>query len=479
MDSGSGGEFECELVSITSTDDESVDAQIVPRINIESITTIETGFTEETTNEKNKEMSTNGSQSPENDCTSQSSSTCDSADFSIVKETKRRCGKTTSKEILQRVSELVEYYLSDDNLINDMFLLKHVTKHKEGYVSLKLLANYKKLKRVRKDWTVLVEALRDSATLQMNEDCTKVKRRKKLPCELEEDTRIFRSVIGYEIAESVAGMEKLAEIFSKFGDIDSIQLHKPGGRSFPEIALAEKELPNIAASLCCLVVFDKVHCARLALKHLINHAELKVMPVPKRKTMPDGKFDASYVPREYESAYFSASDLEDPGSPFSFRAHTPQWNSFSMLPSNNWRNRCLSPSSSTASPGSSRKRISGISFTDERSSSRLGTHFNKTRFPMNQNMSTLPRRVMVARPMQTPPDSPVPFRRLAHHLQTASAPNSPWTRRKVLSRNDMNISCDNNWTVSPRETNAPPNVVRLPRGPDNTRGFHGTVVQRL
>ncbi|KAA0201172.1 hypothetical protein HAZT_HAZT005839 [Hyalella azteca] len=461
-------DYICDLISTCSTTDEdSIDTPPVPKILIESITTIRTGFTEPPIENKMKGVELDEPRSLDNDCNSQSSSTCDSADFSAMREVRRRSGKYTNKETLQRVSELVEYYLSNDNLVNDMFLLKHVTKHKEGYVSLKLLANYKKLKRLRKDWTVLVEAIRDSPNLQMNADCTKVKRRIKLPCELEEDTRLFRSVLGYDISESHAAMDKLAEIFSKFGDVDSIQLHKPGVRSFPEILLAEKEHPGIAAKLCCLVVFEKVHCTRLALKHLANNPDLKVMAVPRRKASSDGKLEISCMPREYESAYFSASDLEDPGSPFLFRSQTPHFGVNHRNDASNWRSRCMSPCSSTASPQSSRRGPASIcSLRDDRSSSRLSSPLTK-----NRCMPLHTRKLIAVHPMQTPPDSPVPMRRLGHLFQTASAPNSPWSRRKILVRNDTNTSSENNWPASPRE-NIPSNVLRLPKGPDNTKGFH-------
>ena len=37
-----------------------------------------------------------------------------------------------------------------------------------------------------------------------------------------------------------ANIRKLAELFNKYGVIDSLQIHKPGGPSIPEVYIAEQ-----------------------------------------------------------------------------------------------------------------------------------------------------------------------------------------------------------------------------------------------
>lgn len=486
-------DHECNLDSSEcSSDDEKRDFD-VPNINVEAqAANLDDDYLEETNQEnldclaKNLEIVKQNLAEYENDCNSQSSSsTCDSTDNDNLRGTRRKPSKLPSREVLQRILELAEYYLSDENLVNDMFLLKHVTKHKEGFVSLKLLANYKKLKRVRKEWTVLAEALRESTNLELNEDGSKVRRVKKLPCELEEDTRLFRSVLGYAIPEHLANMERLAEIFSKFGEIDSIQLHKPGGRSFPEVHLVEKENPGTFNTLCCLIIYDKVHYARLALKHLTNSVDcpLKVMAIPRRKSSPDAKPEVAPT-KEYESAYFSASDLEDPGSPFLFRSRNGQ-SAFPLGPAfnNNWRQRAFSPGSSSVTARSSRSSNWGTpsisSLSDDRCPSRHSMYSNsplRLKYQNTPNSSPLPRRYIPIRPLVTPPDSPTPIRRFLPHVQAASAPCSPWVRRKLLTRHDAPTSSDTSSLQSPREASLPENVLRMPRGPDDTKGFRARIM---
>lgn len=48
-------------------------------------------------------------------------------------------------ELMQKLVAQIEYYLSDENLEHDAFLLKHVRRNKLGYVSVKLLTSFKKV----------------------------------------------------------------------------------------------------------------------------------------------------------------------------------------------------------------------------------------------------------------------------------------------------------------------------------------------
>ena len=49
-------------------------------------------------------------------------------------------------ELTQKLVAQIEYYLSDENLEHDAFLLKHVRRNKLGFVSVKLLTSFKKVK---------------------------------------------------------------------------------------------------------------------------------------------------------------------------------------------------------------------------------------------------------------------------------------------------------------------------------------------
>jgi hypothetical protein len=47
-------------------------------------------------------------------------------------------------ELQQQIVEQVEWYFSDENLSKDSFLVKHIHRNKQGLVSLKLVASFRK-----------------------------------------------------------------------------------------------------------------------------------------------------------------------------------------------------------------------------------------------------------------------------------------------------------------------------------------------
>lgn len=53
--------------------------------------------------------------------------------------------KPPDPELIQKLVTQIEYYLSDENLEHDAFLLKHVRRNKLGFVSVKLLTSFKKV----------------------------------------------------------------------------------------------------------------------------------------------------------------------------------------------------------------------------------------------------------------------------------------------------------------------------------------------
>lgn len=48
-------------------------------------------------------------------------------------------------DLIKKMVSQIEYYLSDENLVKDIFLLKHVRRNKMGYVNIKLLTSFKKV----------------------------------------------------------------------------------------------------------------------------------------------------------------------------------------------------------------------------------------------------------------------------------------------------------------------------------------------
>ena len=55
-----------------------------------------------------------------------------------------------SEDLIKKIVDQVEFYFSDENILKDAFLLKHVRRNKQGFVSLKLITSFKRIKSLTK-----------------------------------------------------------------------------------------------------------------------------------------------------------------------------------------------------------------------------------------------------------------------------------------------------------------------------------------
>lgn len=166
----------------------------------------------------------------------------------------------------------VEDYLSDKGLANDLFLLKHVKRHRDGYVSLKLLSGYKKVKKLSRNWRVIAIALRGSTLLQVNEEGTKVRRRNPLPSSLLYDAPASRALVAVNVPTTHATMGGLATLFGAYGGVASLQVirPKPGGGVPPELQSLLLRLPEVATTTSAIVEYEDVWGAVRALQEFVK-----------------------------------------------------------------------------------------------------------------------------------------------------------------------------------------------------------------
>ncbi|XP_008479960.1 la-related protein 6, partial [Diaphorina citri] len=130
------------------------------------------------------------------------------------------------EDLTKRIIDQVEFYFSDENIVKDAFLLKHVKRNKEGFVSLKLISSFKRVKHLSKDWRVVAFALAKSEKLQINEQGTKIRRVDPLPAY--DQTTPSRTIVAINIPPESATIELVAEMFKPCGEIALIRLLRPG-----------------------------------------------------------------------------------------------------------------------------------------------------------------------------------------------------------------------------------------------------------
>merc|ERR1719511_212778 len=174
-------------------------------------------------------------------------------------------------ELCEKIVTQVEFYFSDANITKDKFLLKHVKRNKEGFVSLKLISSFKRVKNLTKDWRQVAEAIeRKSNRLEVNDLKTKVRRLDALP-EYDETTP-SRTVVALNLPLERPTIEAVGGIFSACGDIVLVRILRPGNPIPADIKPFANKHPEMTAKVCALVEFERTEFALKAVRELNDMA---------------------------------------------------------------------------------------------------------------------------------------------------------------------------------------------------------------
>lgn len=204
----------------------------------------------------------------------------------------------------EKIVEQVEFYFSDESLLKDAFLLKHVRRNKEGFVSLKLVSSFKRVRALVKDWRVVGIAIkRKSQKIELNDIETKIRRVDPLP--LYDETTPSRTVVATNLPFDKLTIEKVSDIFSKCGEIALVRILRPNCPIPADVRQFVNKHPELQQNECALVEFTESAAARRAQK--MDEIVVFELVLPKKKT---GK-KATNMTKMIESfKYGSESDNE-------------------------------------------------------------------------------------------------------------------------------------------------------------------------
>ena len=156
------------------------------------------------------------------------------------------------ESVLTKVQKQLEFYFSDENLQRDAFMVKHISRNRDGFVSLKLVASLRKVKAASKDIEVIKQAIGNSETLVLNADRTKVRRLAPLP--RVDYSVCIRSVYVGNVTETTTS-EQIQSEFEQFGEISRVRLFQPK-RAIPlEIKAYSKFHTGIGQSTFAVVEY--------------------------------------------------------------------------------------------------------------------------------------------------------------------------------------------------------------------------------
>ncbi|XP_029109213.1 la-related protein 6-like [Scleropages formosus] len=394
-------------------------------------------------------------------------------------------------ELTQKLVAQIEYYLSDENLEHDAFLLKHVRRNKLGFVSVKLLTSFKKVKHLTRDWRTTAYALRHSALLELNEEGRKVRRRASVPVFASESTPSRMLLLsdlqhwpelgvalqgGAGLAQQEHLMELLLKAFGVYGSIASVRVLKPGKDLPPDLRKLSGRYVQLCTEECAIVEFEEVEAAVKAHESVGCKDEEGVGPLgirvvligtkpPKKKTLKERPQEdcvrksrslnsrVRELQNQGEDSACSSSETES--NPTSPRVNRKMNASNKLSPTGGGlgfpQNNHLSPAVSPRSSPWPSPRASPCAL-------RKSPHPNKSPLASEGRLSPEPGRRWAdysSDSSLTPSGSPWVQRRRQVASQESSPVGSPMLSRKIQNADGL-----------------PPGVVRLPRGPDGTRGFH-------
>ncbi|XP_062994165.1 la-related protein 6-like [Elgaria multicarinata webbii] len=395
-------------------------------------------------------------------------------------------------QLARRIISQVEFYLSDENLSKDAFLLKHVQKNKMGFVSIKLLTSFKKVKYLTRDWRVTLYALQFSEMLEVNEEGTKVRRRNPIPGYLvnipPSKMLLAWNVLPYEqtipasLLFQTTFLDKITKLFGPFGDITSIRILRPGKKLPSDVKKYSSRYPELLTKCCALVEYESLESARKAFEELSHNQvsspgeAIKVVSLSgrgsKKKSVPsheDGE-EMEKTSRKWtsmlpeglqhalEDSFFYSSSTESDSTPVS----TP------ILP----RNFLSAP----VWPTTSFCNSAGQAF--------------KPNFFSIPYAGPLPLHKSLAWPFCPSPLSAPKLGKGTSELPKSS--DSCWDSRVGTGNLWMPKQCGpacsqvlplkpdplSSVAISKRMSESfgvQPEVIRLPQGPDGTRGFYNTI----
>lgn len=328
------------------------------------------------------------------------------------------------------------------------------------------------MKCLTRNWRVTLYALQFSKLLELSEDGTKVRRKDPVPESLVSiplsKTLLAWNVLSCEESGSSSlllqetFLDTITKLFGPFGDIACIRIFRPGKKLPSAVTKSTSSYPELLTRWCALVEYERLKSARKAfvgLSHkqfsspgqsikVINLSTLRKMNVVSQEDSEK----IEKVPKPFRKWSNELSEglqhiLEDSSpcssstEPDSIPVSTP------IIP----RNFFSTPVMSTTKPCNS----SGQGFKPNSSSI---SHANPLQL----------RKPLVWKPSNSCWGNRVGLENLGTPKRHGLPYSQPFIQKpeSLGSRPTSTIFC--------KPVGVCPTVIRLPRGPDGTRGFHNT-----
>ncbi|KAF4360170.1 hypothetical protein CsatB_001945 [Cannabis sativa] len=171
-----------------------------------------------------------------------------------------------TEDLKRRIIKQVEYYFSDGNLANDKHMINLIRKNKEGFVPIAIIASFRKMKKLIRDYALIATALRESTSLVVNSDGKKVKRLHPFLLAETKDSKLYTVLV--ENLPEDHSVENIQQIFGEAGKIKNICLRDP--HAIEASSKGDRAEKFISSKLYALVEYETVEAAEKAVATLNN-----------------------------------------------------------------------------------------------------------------------------------------------------------------------------------------------------------------
>eukprot|EP00798_Chlamydomonas_sp_ICE-L_P011920 gene11920-15022_t len=125
-------------------------------------------------------------------------------------------------ELIAGINKQIAFYFSDTNLPTDKKFLKQIRKDPEGFVPIKLFANFRKVRAITKEVELITEALKSSNEIVLSPDLTRARRRLPVP-DYDVTSIQVRTVVVENLPESPT-IESVTDMFTAYGAVKLVRI---------------------------------------------------------------------------------------------------------------------------------------------------------------------------------------------------------------------------------------------------------------
>ena len=194
--------------------------------------------------------------------------------------------------------EKVEFYFSDSNLLQDKFLYTKVEGHKNVPVPISVIHSFKRMRHFQ-PVSAIVDALKESTSVNVVEDDTAIQRSKPLPEELKdkpmveiekvyEDKSMARSIYAKGFGEEQPSTQfDIEAFFARYGPTNSVRLRRSYNGVFKGSVFVEFDSEETAKAFLAHDPAPQWHRNDLQIKSKKQYCDDKVDDIAAGRVRPN------------------------------------------------------------------------------------------------------------------------------------------------------------------------------------------------